>query len=253
METAIDSTPICTPPKIISRNEHGLVVGVNYKFKPDNTVDWKAMIPIEYLYVNPDPKKREKIEKKYGKDYDKINPIEDKVEDEDLVIMLNGIKYLLRLRGFQSISYPRVESNESYAFVSCVIDFIPNYETESRQVLYTENACAHLGNTIDFGQRYLVEMATNRAFCRCVRNFLGIEIFSKEELSGKDEEITPRAAPKKNITILKELMEVKKLKFEQIKKRLQDENRYNAAWKTEDDLPLDIVFDLIERLKKYNP
>lgn len=243
------------PPKTIKRNDFGLVEGFDYKYDPKTgLVDWRAMVPSEFLYVNPS--RKEKVEKKYGKTYDEIKPIEDNVEDTDLVLMLGGVKQLLRIRGYNSVEFLIKESNMDYASVNCTITFIPNFETEGRTVIFSENACAHLGNTSGFGQKYLLELATNRAFCRAVRNFLNINIVSKEEISGGEngDPQPSKPAPKNKIAILENLMEKKKVKFDpHIIKKLKDENKFNEEWKSIEDLPLDVVFDLIERIKKYNP
>ena len=87
------------PPKFYERNEYGLLEGMEYKFKEDGSVDWKGMVDPKFLYLNPDTRRRSKLETKYNKKFEEIKPIEDKVDDIDLVISLGGLKALLRLRG----------------------------------------------------------------------------------------------------------------------------------------------------------
>lgn len=255
--------------KKIERNDDGLVVGLPYKTKEDGTLDWKSVVPSKYIYVNPDFKRREKIEAKYGKKYDEIDPSIDNVEDTDLVIMLGGIKYLLKIRGYENLTYNVIDSGEQYASVNCSISFIPNVETENRKITFADNGSAHIGSTTDFGQKYLLEVATNRAFCRCVRNFLNIDVVSKEEL-GKDsiEEVTPKNTFNltKQSKLLETLMSKKGIKWEHIADKLKKEDekalaelkegqekpnpRWNDTYKSVSDLPPNIILELIERIKK---
>ena len=39
-------------PDIYKRNEHGLLENVDYTFKEDGSIDWRAMIKPEFLYPN---------------------------------------------------------------------------------------------------------------------------------------------------------------------------------------------------------
>ena len=36
----------------IERDENGLVKNLEYKFTEDGAIDWRAMVPLKYLYVN---------------------------------------------------------------------------------------------------------------------------------------------------------------------------------------------------------
>src|SRR5690242_1300655 len=115
----------------MKRLPNGLIEGIEYSKDSNGYINWKSLIPSEFLYVNPNLKLRDKIEKKYNKPYSEINPIQDKVEDVDLIILLGGIKYLLKLRGFKEVNYTVNASTENYASVTCSIKFIPNEETMS--------------------------------------------------------------------------------------------------------------------------
>ena len=237
----------------IERDENFLVKNINYKFTPDGLVDWRSMVPVNFLYLNNDPKNRERVEKLYGKPYSEIDIIKDNVKDSDLVILLGGIKYIAKLRGFESVHYIIKEANTEYVAINCRINFIGNYETEGRMIAFEDNACAHLDNTNSFAKRYLLEIATNRAFCRAVRNFLNINIVSKEELGASIEpEITPKnsLAPEKQIKMLIDIMAAKKVQWGNIVEKLKNENRYKPEYATIGDLPKDIIFEFIERLKR---
>jgi hypothetical protein len=230
-------------------DENGLVKDIQYFFTESGGVDWKKMIPPQFLYVNNDPKNREKLEKKYNKPYEKIDPINDKVEDVDLIQTLGAAKYLLRLRGFTDIRYIIKESNENYAAVNCRIIFRGNYESLNELIPFEDNACATLNNTNGFGQRYLLEMATNRALVRCIRNACNIGIVNKEEIfSGYTEESTP-VASNKQVKLLAELMDKKKIRWEHIVDKLKKENTWKETYASINDLEKDMIFQLIERIK----
>ncbi len=247
----MDETPI-NQLKKIERDENFLVKGVDYKFTPEGLVDWRAMVPIQFLYVNNDIKNRERVERVYGKPYNEIDIIKDKVKDSDLIILLGGIKYIAKLRSFKSISYNIHTSNQEYVAVNCKIKFSGNYETLGEDIDFEDNACAHLNNTNSFATRYLLEMATNRAFCRAVRNFLNINIVSKEEIFSNAEQEQPKSvmAPSKQIKMLDNIMEAKGASWPQIIEKLKKENKWDDKYKSTADLPGDIIFDYIERLKK---
>lgn len=252
-ETVIETPVVQTKQlKRIERDENSLIKDVEYKFTDEGLVDWRAMIPNKFLYVNNDTKIRARIEKKYGKSYFDIDPTKDNVSDGDLVIMLGGIKYLAKLRGYNRVSYIIKEATENYAGVNCQIEFIPNYETEQQVILFEDNACAHYNNTNGFGRNYLLEMATNRAFCRCVRNFLNINIVSKEELGANNEEASsePVVDTTKQVNLLNDIMEKKHVTWEHLVPKLKHEGRYVDTWKSTKDLPKEILFEYIERLKK---
>ena len=241
------------PSLVSTRNEYGLLTNIDYVFNEDHTINWKKMIPNEFLYVNPDLNARERIEKKYGKPYSEIKPIEDNVEDKDLIQLLGAAKYLLKVYGYNSIRYTVYQANENYAAVNCRIDFIGNYLTQNRPISFEENACANLQNTSNFATKYLVEMATNRSFVRCVRNFLNISIVSKEELgSNNPEPEQPKLtmAPAKQIKMLEDICTSKGVRFTNIVEKLKQENRFKEEYLSFKDLPKDIVFEMIERIKK---
>lgn len=236
--------------KEIKRNDKGLIEGLSYKIDETGMIDWKSMIPSEFLYVNPDLKRREKLEKKYNKNYNDIDPILDNVEDSDLIMMLGATKYLLRIRGFSKVSVPPVVSNDNYASVHCTIDFIPNFESEGRPISYSENACAHPGNTNGFGQKYLLEMATNRALARCVRNFLNINIVSKEELGSNNiEEEENKIITPNPYKILEDLMVSKKTSIEDLNKKFNSKDS-DTKWSKVSDIPKLKMFQIIGEMKK---
>lgn len=239
--------------KKIERNEDGLINGLEYIFDINGKIDWKAMTPKGYLYLNPDKGKRDRIEKEYGKPYEQIDPIKDNVKDSDLIIKLAGLRALLQIRGFNYIKLLPIESRVDYASVNCEISFIPSFESELRTIICQDNACAHEWNTNNFAKNYLLEIASNRALCRCIRNYLNLAIVSSEELGGTtNEQEQPKAAinSEKQIKMLNTIMIAKNVKWKNIEVKLKEENRWKDEYTCIDSLPKDLIFEFIERLKK---
>ena len=160
-------------PNKIRRNEDGLIIGKEYSFTEDGFVNWRAMINPEFLYPN--------------KDYFDIrkqavpSTIEG-LDDKQLLIMLGGIKEIAKIRGFDSVSYNIKHPYPNYVTATCTIGWIPNFETNGTSVLYEDCANATLDNTDNFCAKFLETIACNRAFVRCVRNFLNIHIVGADEI-----------------------------------------------------------------------
>ena len=133
---------------------------------------------------------------------------------------------MAQIRGYTKVSYNVFSAAEHYVCVSCTITWLPNFETEGREVSFQSLASTSLNNTKDFGKLYLAEMAENRAFCRCIRNFLRVNIVSAEELSNN-----PSGNPFSNggatasssnepSQILADAMKQKGVSFDSVKKKL---------------------------------
>lgn len=250
----IKSSPILNQIKTIERDELGLIKSLEYKYTEEGLVDWRALIPVKYLYINNDPRNRAKLEKKYNKSYEQIDILNDKVADSDLIISLAGLKFLGRIRGITEVKEEIKTSNENYASVTSIVTYGGNFETEMRTITFSASASATLENTTSFYQKYLVEAASNRAFARNIRNQLSINIVSREELGAtvsEDESPKVSVTPKKQIEMLQTLMDAKHVTFDNITKKLKDANQWDDKYKSISDLPAEIIFDLLERLKKY--
>ena len=163
-----------TGPAAFQRDEHGLLTNTEYHFYEDGSVNWRSMIKDEHLFPNRDHFKTRNL------------PVPRTIEglkDHQLLIKLSGIKELARLRGFSSVSYKSVKCEEDHVAVVCEISFLPNYETGHQPVVFQDMANATINNTSDFGQIFLETIACNRAFVRCVRNFLNIHIVGDDEIN----------------------------------------------------------------------
>jgi hypothetical protein len=66
--------------------------------------------------------------------------------------------------------------------VKCDIEFSGNYETQNKPIRFSEVANATQYNCDDFTTKFLESIAANRAFIRCVRNFLNIHIVGADEI-----------------------------------------------------------------------
>ena len=211
------------PPKTFKRNEYGLLEDppIPYVYNEDGSVNWRKMIRSEFLVANKQRTQETDI---------------TKLEDKDLLILIGGIKELAQIRGFTCVSYDVPEAGPSYVIASCYINWIANYETNDQQVSFQSLADASPDNTQSFARNYLAAIAENRAFVRCVRNFLKINIVGQDPVS-------PTA-------VLSNLMKEKGVTLDQIKKRLIKDGFAADAITSINEIPKPKIFELIERIKK---
>ena len=175
-------------PSSYKRDENGLLENIQYHFNEDGSVDWRSMIKEEHLFPN---KSWFELRKK-----DTPRSIEG-LKDHQLLIKLSGIKELARLRGFESVSFETVKCEMDHVAVKCCIVFIANYETPER-VIYEDMANATLNNTSSFATKFLETIACNRAFVRCVRNFLNVHIVGDDEIDKSDK--TPQQSQSNDLS-----------------------------------------------------
>ena len=175
------------------------------------------------------------------------------------MILLGGIKELAQIRGFRKVSYDVVAANQEYFATSCTIDWVPNYETNDQPVSFSALADAHQDNTYSFASNFLAATAENRAFVRCVRNFLKINIVGQEEMGGgakqsfsSQQKKQPASKTDSDPTsLLQKVMDSKSVSFDMIKTRLVDEDFPEAnSFMSARDIPKTKTFELIARLKK---
>ena len=234
------TTVINKPPSVFKRNEYGLLEdeSVNYEFNLDGTVNWRKMVKPEFLVANRDRTDETDI---------------SKLEDNELIILLGGLKDLANIRGYHSVTYKIHEASPEYVCASCSIVWIGNYETEnSESVLFEAVADAGLKNTEGFSQMYLAAIAENRAFCRAVRNFLRINIVAKEECKNvKISKPSPNVNAASPDIFLSTLMKEKNIDFGAIKAKMIKESVKGAVeWNSVKDIPRLKMFELIERMQK---
>lgn len=223
----------------ITRGPDGLIEGKEYKFTQDGFVDWRAMIDPQFLYPN--------------KDYFEIRkqPVPTSIEgldDKQLLIMLGGIKELARLRGFKSVRYNIKHEAPNYVTAMCCIEWMGNYETSGETVTFEDVANATEANTDNFCLKFLETIACNRAFVRCVRNFLNIHIVGADEIDKSKNKvvdisdlvqssvipITPQGALEKNVND-----KLKIFSFEDFKAHLR--NMWTTATESNDTATLELL------------
>jgi hypothetical protein len=227
-----------TPPKILSRNAFGLLENppIPYVFNEDGYVNWRKMIRPEFLVPNKQRTQETDI---------------TKLEDKDLLILLGGIKELAQIRGFTCVSYDVPEAGPNYVLASCYINWIGNYETADKDISFQSLADASPDNTQSFARNYLAAIAENRAFVRCVRNFLKINIVGQEEVGVKVVDDPTIDNPMSPAAVLQNIMKEKGISFDQIQKRLVKDKYEKAEEITSiNELSKPKIFELIERIKK---
>ena len=147
--------------KKIERSADGLLKNVDYIFTEDGLIDWRKMVKEEHLVPNKDRTSETDV---------------TKLKDYQLIILLGGIKELAQIRGFTNVSYTVTSPSPDYVVATCHISWIPNFETEDREVTFSAIGDASPNNTKSFAKFFLGPIAENRAFVRCVRNFLKINM-----------------------------------------------------------------------------
>jgi len=232
------------PPFLRKRNDLGLIDdgSVIYVYKPDGTIDWRRMVKPEHLV----PNKRLTEEKDITK-----------LSDDKLLIVLAGIRDLAAVRGYCGFRFICNTATDIFVSVICEIIWIGNYEQgvvrsfEAYSNIETSAmADATPENTEGFGMKYLTATAENRAFVRCVRNFLNIGVVGEEEVSSVVSP-TPISNNPSAFIVLQELMTKKKLSFFDIKAKLV-EDKYPEVDKVEklEDISQVKVFELIKKIQE---
>ena len=211
----------------------------------ETKTNWFKLIPHEHLYFNKE--KRDEIEKRLGKTLEECN-VSEGLESE-LVIKLSGVHWLLNKRGYE---YSRIKvdiANPDFAAATCEIKFTPNNEDRIGQI-YTQSASAHPFNTKSWYKNYLTEAASNRAFCRATRFYLGIFAVTADELGANTTE-TEENVQDETKQKLQEALDRNKYTFEHLKDKMIKEKIEGAEnFKSIDDIPRSVRFNYIGRIKK---
>ena len=213
-------------PDIYKRNEHGLLENVDYVFNDDGSVDWRSMLKPEFLYPNR------------GWFDARNKPVPKTIkglDDKQLLIMLGGIKELAKMRGYCAVDFDVKNISDGYVTAKCAINWVANYENANEySATYTDVANATLANTDAFCAKFLETIACNRAFVRCVRNYLNIHIVGADEIdkskgAGQLVEADAVAAPITPVDLLEKTLREKHQvdSFDGCKEVLRD------LWKTE--------------------
>jgi hypothetical protein len=239
------------PQQSWKRSASGLIESIEHKLTPDGRVDWRAMVPKEFLVVNKQNFKNRALP----------TSIEG-LEDKDLLILLGGIKYIAALRGYDSVYHEVTFHSENAVGVKTTIGWIPNYETDGRSVTFEALADATHHNTSSFARVYLSATAENRGFVRAVRNSLGINICGQDEI-GRDTGVTSESAtstPDADSGIrdmLSSTLEKNDVSFDKFQNRmavLETKGELFAVgaseWKTLADVNSENIFKIIAHIKE---
>ncbi len=235
--------------KKITRDADGLIKGLEYQFTEEGLIDWRKMLDDKWLYPNP------------GKNL-KTQDVSE-LKDSDLCILLGGIKELAQIRGYTNVSYDVVSPSSDYVVANCTITWRANYETEGEAVSFSSMGDSSLNNTAPMnGIYYLATTAENRAFVRCVRNFLKINIVGKEEMGSLNAPVNVSSGGQVSSgntgrgqtdvkTCLSELMEEKGISFEKVKGFLVKKGIPNAEnFSSVSDIPKLEAYATIKAIEK---
>lgn len=159
------------------RNENGLIEGFNYQTTSDGRINWKAHLSSKWLRVKDD--KKAELERKTGKSISEIDL--STVDDWYLFVKLGGYNEVARLRGFDSLVHHVDHVSDQKAVVTCTMNFIPNIE-DPEGLRCSAVASGSIYNIKPDFAPFMETFAENRAFARCVRRALNINIVSEEEL-----------------------------------------------------------------------
>lgn len=216
----------------IERDGCGLIKNLNYEFDNLGFVNYKKLIPREFLFPN-----RQHFQSKKLQVPDSI----DGLADKELLVGLQGYKMVAFLRGFKKVKHKIVSASSESVTIETKIIWIPNYETNFQEVSYTALATASLSNTYNFAQYYLAEIAQNRGECRAIRGFLRIPILASDELGPQkpeEENVVNKMQPGGPHATLQKKLDEKNIKWDKFKSFCIGKNVDNAE-KWEDILSVD--------------
>ena len=228
---------MATTMKLIKRDKNGLIPEIEYPFNDSGLIDWRKMLKTEHLVPNRQKTSETDV---------------SKLEDNQLIILLGGIKELAQIRGYTDVRYSVHSPSSDYVISTCSITWIPNYETEGREVTFSAIGDASPNNTQSFAKYFLGPIAENRSFVRCVLNFLKINIVSQEELGNakllEEANSSNQTDPK---FLLESVMKEKGVTWDMIKNKLIKEEFPKAdTMSNVSDIPKNKIFELIQRIKK---
>lgn len=236
-----------------NRNSSGILDGIEYQYNKDGTINWRAMITSEHLYPNK------------GWFEARNKPIPSKIEgldDTQLLIKLSGIKELAKLRGFTKVSYDVIKCEPDHVAVKCAISWIGNFESGNEVVHFEDMANATVYNTSNFAQKFLETIAANRAFVRCVRNFLNIHIVGADEIDSSNGKSLPSARSETPscgpLAVLMKCLDLDNTEedfksFKEVLRGLWKSKKYKneeaADWSSWEDIPTAEIRSLIKICK----
>lgn len=224
-------------------DEFGLYREVEYKFKENGRIDWKQMIPKEFIAPNT---------RNFEARGEDIPENLDECDDKDKLILLDGFKYVAKLRRIKSVKKRLVSPSDNYAACTCEIEFYPNCD-DPNGITVTGSADFNSNYVSDFTKEYVASMAANRAFIRAVQFALDIPIYGKDEMSSKSNPKNEENAKNTSVlNTLKNLCNKYDINLDKILKVLQSEDVEIDELNDFKEIPKNMVPILIGRIKsKY--
>jgi hypothetical protein len=238
-----EETVELTPSQMLERNECGLLTHLKYEFDDLGFVNYRKLIPAEFLVPN-----RQIFIKK---DLPVPRTI-DGLDDKEILVLLAGWRWLARVRGFKSIEHQILECNPESVVVKTTVCWRGNYETNNEDICFSALATASVLNTASFAQQYLAEIAENRGFSRAVRGFCNISLVGFDEINPEGDKNSPaiETEPNKPHGVLQRKLEERGKTFEKFKSEYVKRNPEAAEWQSINDIPLKEVWDILEAIKK---
>ncbi len=152
-----------------------------YPRHPDNRINWRALVPTEFLYVKPEWQSSVLMQQGVLRE-EQIDLT--KVEDSKLRIKIGGISHVAHLRGIKSIIPSGLVVTPTEVTSICTVEFLPNAENPQGLTVGAQ-ASASLYSVTGKFQLYLATIAQNRAFVRAVKQALQINILGDDEVDDK--------------------------------------------------------------------
>lgn len=226
-----------------TQDQYGFLPDVDYHFKPNGEIDWRRMVPLEFVSARKD---------KFPEGTDLSSLDVSKLEDDQLLIALEGLREVLRMRGYISVEKTFSFISSEHIMCSCNITVPSNYDGGVPKI-YTGEGDAHPGNTDRFFSKFLTAMAGNRAEARAIKTILGIKTLAKEELGGGKNQVE-ESAPTPSISNPIETLRAHMKKNNRTEQEVMDYAR-KKKWTTSEsnsisDFPKGNVVEMIGKLQK---
>ncbi len=168
--------------------------------KEDGSVNWRKIVDPQNIYLNFNFFARKGIDIK-TLEQEEIEKYKNSVEDDGLVISLAGIRQLANARGVKSVIYDLVDRTDERAAIKCTMILVPNADEPYEVTICGISNASVLNTTPDYFA-HAEAIGSNRAYCRCVRNYLNIVSVSNEEmnpLEKKEEVATSSPVPQQTL------------------------------------------------------
>ena len=208
-------------------------------------IKWRELVSKEHVVLNRNTFAKKGIDV-FTISEEERNKYLETSPDDHKIIRLAGFRELARLRGYTNVSQTVEMIGESVTVI-CTIVFAPLPETNGRYVSYTGIGSASFNDVAPDFRYFLPAIASNRAFCRCVREFLGITSVSDEELNPNEKvEVSKTSSP---LTMVKDRCLEKGISFETLKLELSGRGIETEGWVKFEDIPVSVCFAALESIK----